>query len=507
MVSAMESHAAATTDEVDGWLQAIAKIDPPLAEPDSLIAAMAGALRLAGPTARTGNHRRLTEFAIDQLEIIYRRLDSERLSRGTILRLLATDGGTAALARFAELVATAPPATAPVAAIPFAALLQLKEFDPSALFPRLLEALAYPQTAALVLDVANHWTRQGLLAAHPAVDRVATLSELLGDVIQRLTRFEEGSPKTDRTLAHARQTVEESVSLCVSLCDALGLIGDPRAAGKLHSTLEIGHRRLRVEAAAALARLGDSTGVDALVELAADPASRTRALAYLEELSAIDRAATTDRAPAARAAAQLSDWLAEPAQFGAPPHNIRAIDARRLYWPGYDEPVDCRLFVYEYRARNSGLSGVGIVGPVTFSLAADLEDLPPDDIYAAFAGWQAEHQEIFEIPIRELPPAEQAIYRGKAAQCAGDEYQDLDLVAVGHFFDDRTLIATARQGDRRGVLMVEAGQAEWYPVGHSRRPLGATEAYFIHKGRKLLGSFNPSGSSPLDEADEDHDAL
>jgi hypothetical protein len=503
----MESQAAATTHEVDAWLQAIANIEPPLAEPDSLIAALAGALRLAGPSARLGHHGRLTEFAIDQLEIIYRRLDLESLSRGAILRLLATDGGAAALARFAELVATAPPATAPAAAIPFAALLQLKEFDANALFPRLLKALAYPQTAALVLDVANYWTRQGLLAAHPAADRVATLSELLGDVIQRLTRIEEGSPQTDRTLTHARQTVEESVSLCVSLCDSLGLIGDPRAVGKLRSALEIGHRRLRVEAAAALARLGDSTGFDALVELAADPASRTRALAYLEELSTIDRAASIHRAPAARAAAQLSDWLAEPAQFGAPPHNIRAIDARRMYWPGYDEPVDCRLFVYEYRARNSGLSGVGIVGPVTFSLAADLEDLSPDDIYAAFAGWQAEHQEIFESPIGELPPAEQAMYRGEAARCAGEEYQDIELVAVGHFFDDRTLIATARQGDRRGVLMVEAGRTEWYPVGHSRRPLGVTEAYFIHKGRKLLSSFNPHGSSLLDEADEAHDAL
>jgi hypothetical protein len=268
----------------------------------------------------------------------------------------------------------------------------------------------------------------------------------------------------------------------------------------LHQALEVGHRRIRTEAAAALARFQDQRGFQALVELSADPATRTRALAYLEELGAIEQVPPANRSPKARAAGELADWISEPAQLGAPPHAVEWIDTCRQYWPGYTDPVDCRLFVYTYHLRDGELSGVGIVGPVTYALSADLEDLPPDDIYAAFAGWQAEHEELQEIAADDLPEWKRKAFQSRLEQLAAAAYRDVRLVKVGHFFGDEILVATAQREGHAGTLVVDGDQLEWYPAGATRRPIGPTEAYYIHKGRKLLSTFNPDGVEHIDES-------
>ena len=75
-------------------------------------------------------------------------------------------------------------------------------------------------------------------------------------------------------MEHRKRQADEGVSLAVSLCDALALIGDASSTARLREAHEIRHRRLRVEAAAALARLGDEEGEKSLIELAAEPVAR-----------------------------------------------------------------------------------------------------------------------------------------------------------------------------------------------------------------------------------------
>jgi hypothetical protein len=435
---------------------------------------------------------------IQSIRQAYRLLDDDR-ARAHLLRLLAADATREALTALADLLVEHPPGDLTHAAFALSPLLQQANFDPAPLFPRLLDALSRPHLAALILDIANFVTRKGLVAAHPAAPRTAELAELLGQLAKRLGQIEERPDQASLDPQALRQAVDESIALCISLCDALALIGNPSTVGKLNQALTIGHRRVQTEAAAALARLGQQSGLDHLVRLAGDPASRTRALAYLDELGALERARPEDRTAAARAAAQLADWLGEPAQFGAPPHRVELIDTRRLYWPGYDEPVDCRLFAYEYRLRDGTLGGVGIVGPVTYSLAADLEDLPPDDIYAAFAGWQAEHEELQETPAADLPDWKRKNLMLRLAPLEAEGYHDLKLLQVGHFFGEEILIASARRGDALGTVVLDADQVSWYPAGATRRPIGPTEAYYIHKGRKLLKAFNPEGGEIVDE--------
>ena len=43
--------------------------------------------------------------------------------------------------------------------------------------------------------------------------------------------------------------------------------------------------------------------------------------------------------PEAIAEAELCVWLSEPAQFAMAPSRMELLDARTLYWPGFDDPV------------------------------------------------------------------------------------------------------------------------------------------------------------------------
>jgi len=449
-----------------------------------------------GSDASRGDRLRgalLSGASIDRIVSVYLKSGAHSRARHHLLRLLAASGERAALAAFAELFAAEPPCNSSEAALAFAPLFQHRALIAEALFPKLWECLEHPATAALVLDLANFLGRGGQVAVHPGAPRVGQLAALLGGLVNRLARLQEHPEEFGGTPAALRTIVGESMGLVVALCDALALIGDTSVTGKLHQALELTHRRVRTEAAFALARLGDDAGVDALARMAAEPSARSRALTYLEELGLADRASETDRSPAARAEGELAAWLAQPTRFGLPPSAIELIDERRQHWPGFAELVDCYLFRYEYAWRGRARSNIAIVGPALHAIAADLADLPPADIYAAYAGWGAEHEEIDETAAEVFTPEQLAAWRKLHLELAGKGYDDLRPIKCARFFGETHWVAAARRGDQPGVLVHDGTHAEWHPSGVGSRPLGPTEIYQIHKGRKLLRAFNRKG--------------
>lgn len=429
---------------------------------------------------------------VDRVVGLYGRWRERLLAAHHLLRLLAAAGDEASLAAFADLVANVPPQKPDHALLVFVPLFQRSDYDPRSLFPRLLDALEHPQLASVVLDLANYLTRRGRLAGHPAASRGEQLANLLGAVVLRLQRVEERPQEFGSSPRELSELVGDGVSLIVSLCDALALIGNTQVTGKLHQTLELRHRRVRVEAAAALARLGDERGVDVLIEMAAEPVVRSRVLAYAQELQVLDRVAAEHRTDEARAAGAMAAWLAEPVHFGSPPPVLDLVDTCTLAWPGYDKPVTCYLFTYEYPLEVGSLTGVGIAGPVTHALLADLEDLPPADIYAIYAGWHAQHEEIGETPADQLGPHERAQWETVRSGLENAGYEQPTLDKLGRFIDDEHWVATARRQGRSGVVVVAGERIDWYPIPASRRPLGPTEFYYLHKGRKILRTFNAS---------------
>lgn len=215
---------------------------------------------------------------------LYRELGTNSRARHQVLRLLAASAEHAALVAFAELMASDPPRDAEDIMLAFMPLFQNKDYPPRALFPRLLDAMQDATLATVVLDLANYLTRSRRMAQHPAADRVQRLSDLLGGVVGRLARLQEDPRQFASSADELNKIVSDSAGLVVALVNALALIGDTSVTGKLHQTLELAHRPIRIEAAWALAKLGDEAGLEVLVEMASDPAVRARVVAALEEL-------------------------------------------------------------------------------------------------------------------------------------------------------------------------------------------------------------------------------
>jgi hypothetical protein len=418
------------------------------------------------------------------------RLEPASPARDLLLCLLTGARTRLSLAEFAHLIIDQPPADTGAVASIFGPLFQHKDYDASVLFPRLMEGVTLPGLAPMVLDLANFVTRCKMVDRHPGAGQQVRLAALLGELVGRLGSLESAVPDDSKRLEEVSQQIAEGVSIAVSLCDALALIGDRSVVGKLYQASELGHRRLRTEAVAALARLGEEAGAEALVALAAEPIVRLRVLAYAEELGCLDRVDQRYQTGAARAEAELALWLAQPSQMAVPPNSCELIDQRTQYWPGYDEPVDCYLLRFVYLIGDAEFSNIGIAGPTTHAFAADLCDLPPDDIYAAFAGWQAEHDEIRENAIEDLGGRQHGDVSRLQRVLADRGYEAVEPQMWGQFFGALVLVARARYGGQPGIAVADDQRTCWWPQGAGRRPIGSQEAYCIYKGRKLLQAFN-----------------
>ncbi|PQO30813.1 HEAT repeat domain-containing protein [Blastopirellula marina] len=435
----------------------------------------------------------LPDELIPRIAALYRRWGAEHPLRHLLLPWLTANGTIEALQEFADLTADDPPNRTSAAAVGFAPLMRHGDFNAEALYPRLLDALQHISVAALVLDLSNFLFRSGRLQQHPAAGVSGQLIDLLGGITSRLGQLEETSELTPEKLQVMRSQVSEGVALAVALCDALALIGDKNAIGKLNQLLTLSHRQLQCEAAAALARLGVEEGTKHLAEMAKHPVVRLRALKFAEEVEQLAAIDEEWKSPVARAEGELALWLSQETQFGIPPHEMELIDQRELAWPGFEEPQTCYLFRYAFHMPAGSFQSLGIVGPLTHSFAADLTPWKPEDAYAAFAGWQAEHQDVFETEPPEWQESQKQLADSLAARVVSEGYQVIQVVKLGYFFGDVRLVAVVRRADGiPGVAVADLRTTTFYSGEGTDRPIGPHEAYMMHKGREFLASFNPN---------------
>lgn len=283
--------------------------------------------------------------------------------------------------------------------------------------------------------------------------------------------------------------------MAVSLCDALGLMGDPASSSELLHCMELPHRRLAVEAAAALARLGNEAGTSRLIELAAEPSARLRVLAYGEELGIEEQIDEVYRCAVSIAEAELVTYLADPSQFGIPPNRCELLDSRTLYWPGYEEPRNCYLFRFRYLyqlpdGKEAEYENIGIAGPLAHAFKADMCQLNIDDVYAAFAGWQAEHDEIRELRWTDMDRDQLRHADRVLAQLSEDGYEHWQSQSVGLFFGTLVFVGRANRDGQDGVVVVDDRDTMWFPQSGSPRDIGPAEGYCVYKGQRMLAEFN-----------------
>ena len=428
----------------------------------------------------------------DRIARIEASLPAATPNRFLLQQFYAMIRSEASLRRLTESLHQNPPTQWMEAAQVLSPLMQRDDWPTDALYPNVLEGLQHPALAAPLLDLANYLYRTSRAVAHPAAQRVAMLRHLLGEVVGRLGQFEDNPRSFGDDVETVQARLSEAVALAVSLCDTLALIGDVSSIGKLHQAMELRHRRVQCEAAGALARLGEQQGKERLIDLTAEPAARLRAIHYADELGFGDLIDAQYRTETATSEAEVALWLSQPQQMGVPPTAVEVIDTRRLLWPSFNDPVDISLVRFEYNFGDRSYSNIGVTGPVTFSMSADLANLPLDDIYAIYAGWHAEHEDIFSVPVEQFNEAQQRVMEQLQRYLERMEYESTKPALLGFFLDEQAGVFTARRDGTECLVVTDGLETIDQPIEGRPRPLTAEDMFNLYKGRKMLRTFNPN---------------
>ena len=433
---------------------------------------------------------RFNSDQLSLLESLYHCLDNDWQTSQHVLSLLSLQGDETALEILVELLVNSPPSESTAVDMVLGPLILAPPENTGILFPRLLDGLAHPSIAVAVLDMANYMTRQSLLDSHPARERVNQLETLLHGINHHLEQMQERSAEPEESLQQLHSTVANSIALAVSLCDAMALIGSDTSNSVLRLTCQLPHRRLRTEAAAALARLGEEEGREMLLGLASEPVVRLRVIQYAEELGIEDQLNPSLVNTAARKESELALWLAQPENVGIPPSGMLLLDERQQYWPGFEQPVDCFLFQFFYQFDTGEYRNTGIAAPATAAVHANLEHLEIEDIYALFAGADVEHEEICQWDVAELGERLEAEKKRLAQFIEENDFSDVQPQLLMQFFGDNVLAAEASRGQQGGLVVADFVDCLWLPEKDPLRPLAPEDALNIFSGKKLLETFN-----------------
>ncbi len=315
-----------------------------------------------------------------------------------MLQILAAQGDAGSLAVLCDFLKRQVIYDEHSVAIALSPLFQWPPAELASVFRMIGEEIWRWHLLGAMLDLAGHAPPQTQADRTPVGQPSGSPARTTGGTVGRLARLEENPQQFGDDVQTIQRVLTGAISLTVSLCDTLGLIGDQQAEGQLNQAMSLSHRRVQTEAAGALARLGKEHGKERLLQLAQDPAARLRALAYADELDIDDPQLAQWREPVAMAQAEVISWLADRERFGVPPAELEIVDERTLYWPSYEEPQPCFLFRFTYHFAKGDLSNLIIAGPLVYAFQADMRSLEIDDVYAVFAGWQAEHEDIYEVP-------------------------------------------------------------------------------------------------------------
>ncbi len=459
--------------------------------PQSDPAIVGGLLRLVHTLLLQSGSKSLAAIDPDSIVAIETALPATTPNRHLLPHLLAMIGSDQSLAQLVHSIKTSPPRQWIEGAQVLSPLMQNRDWNIDAVYPAALECLQYPSLASPLLDLANYLVRCGRASEHPAADQLPMLNRLLGEVAGRLSNFEDNPRSFGDDVDTVQARLGEAVALAVSLCDSLGLIGDESSIGKLYQTVNLKHRRVQCEAAGALAKLGDPLGKERLLELTSDPAARLRAIHYADELGFGQQVDDQHRSDNATSEAELALWLSQPQQMGVPPTGIEVIDSRRMLWPSFHDPIDVHLVRFEYSFAEKQYSNVGITGPVTFALSADVAELPVDDIYAIYAGWHAEHTDIFAVPADQFNEAQSRAVQPLIKHLQHQGYESIKPELLGFFLDEQAAVFRAVRDAVECLVITDGLETFDQTIAGRARPLAAGDLFNLYKGKKMLRTFNP----------------
>jgi len=294
---------------------------------------------------------------------------------------------------------------------------ELKEADP--ILPHFIRRLSKPLPDGFArvayLDWTNRLTRKAALTKHPFNNP---------EGIEILRAWLTSRDDDDFSFAH-------------SATAAIPFIAEPARAellalAQVHPDIEV-----RMEAAWAAARRGDSSGRELLRKQCLEFKTSMAARNFLIELGAEQDIPPEANEPRFFAFSKMCEWLGSPHGYGRQPDDIQLLDTRDLNWPPAREGRTVWLFEYRYLPEDSDDQagdededddedevGVGMVGGITHSLLDETSpEMPVEDIYALHCCWEL----AFRLDPRA--PEERTVEAGRvllaaAAQVVVDPLED-----------------------------------------------------------------------------------
>ncbi len=422
------------------------------------------------------------------LDEIYRLTPAELPLACGWLMWLGSLGTDHAIGLWADALIQQPPGSLPALQWVFQPVLDRERLPPDVEQKLISQAISDPVVAPAVLDLFNYRFRKNNSRSHAALESAKRLTHLLSSMVQRMMRIEEGELPPGESPAEISANINNSVAMIVSLCDTLGLCRFEEAEGPLRKALELKHRRIQTESSAALARLDFDIGKQTLVRLAAEPIARLRVLAYADEMGLLDQVPEDQQSDQARAESKLAMWLAEPSQIGMAPSKMEMLDRREIFWPGFDIPVECFLFRFEYGTQ---YVSTGIVGPCVHAFSVDTSWMTPNDLLSAFAGWQAEHADLFNIPAADFATSHARLLEEFHEQMEQAGFENITLQLAGNLFGEWIPVATAHRNGQPGTVVPDSAQPHWYPDPDDSE-IDPEFIWTTELGRRLLRTFNPA---------------
>lgn len=346
---------------------------------------------------------------------------------------------------------------------------------PELLFPALLQALDCPKKSGYVLAIANAACLSGGLTEHPLRDRLSFLASAL-----------DAPPLEDEEEDAERQEIQRAA------CTALAFISGPEARQALEPLLSSVNTDLRMEAAYALARKGDESGILSLANACMSPLTLFKADTYLKELHLEHRRPQASRNDDLQAMAEFAYWLSHPNELARLPDSVEIVDQRTLRWP--PDFGERRMRLIRYRVRDSEGkedSAVGLVGSTTFCLfGTKLDERPPEDGYALHLAWELTNHNLL---VEDREAGTSTDYDPLLKSWTGSPLRNPKIAAAMEIAESLNYgakivaAASAVSNGEQGWAVFDGSRSRWYPQSQMPSETTPRQVLSIHLGWTLLG--------------------
>jgi len=134
---------------------------------------------------------------------------------------------------------------------------------------------------------------------------------------------------------------------------------------------------------------------------------------------------------------------------------------------------------------------VGITGPTVHVLAADLMPLDADDVYACYAGWHAEHPDIFTVPADRWNAAQRRLAAPLIEHLERHGFEAIEAGLLGFMLDEQAVACTATRDEATYAVVTDGLETIEVSTAGRARPFEPTDIWYLFLGRKMLRTFNP----------------